>query len=88
MAFVQTHVTLKIGKQWGRKLFRGSFNAQAWGDLYPVQQAGLKNGTDFYFNKNRLSGLWGATTPFGVFLLESEFTTLFFGGVNVDQCVW
>lgn len=35
-----------------------------------------------------MSGLWGAQTPLGLYLQESETTTLFFGGVNSDQCVW
>ncbi|KAL9616716.1 MAG: hypothetical protein Q9160_008437 [Pyrenula sp. 1 TL-2023] len=72
----------------GRKLMRGSWNAQSWGDLYTSQQSGLAAGTDFYFNKNRLSGLWGAETPLSMFLKENGLTTLFFGGVNIDQCVW
>ena len=37
---------------------------------------------------DRLSGLWGAQTPLGLWLQENEITTLFFGGVNADQCVW
>jgi nicotinamidase-related amidase len=36
---------------------------------------------------DRLSGLWGPQTPLGLFLMENEITTLFFGGVNADQCV-
>ena len=72
----------------GRTLMRGSWNAQPYGPLYPAMAEGLANGTDFYFNKNRLSGLWGAQTPLGLFLQEREITTLFFGGVNADQCVW
>lgn len=36
---------------------------------------------------DRLSGLWGAQTPLGLWLQENEITTLFFGGVNADQCV-
>lgn len=36
----------------GRKLFRGSWNAQPWGDLYPAMVEGLANGTDLYFNKS------------------------------------
>jgi nicotinamidase-related amidase len=36
---------------------------------------------------DRLSGLWGAQTPLGTWLEENEMTTLFFGGVNSDQCV-
>ena len=31
---------------------------------------------------DRLSGLWGAQTPLGLYLQESETTTLFIGGVN------
>ncbi|KAL9094480.1 MAG: hypothetical protein Q9165_003330 [Trypethelium subeluteriae] len=72
----------------GRKLWRGSWNAQPYGPLYPLQTEGVAAGTDFYFNKNRLSGLWGAQTPLGLWLQENEITTLFFGGVNADQCVW
>ncbi|KAF2219257.1 Isochorismatase-like protein [Elsinoe ampelina] len=72
----------------GRKLMRGSWNAQPWGDLYPAMVEGLATGTDLYFNKNRLSGLWGAQTPLGIWLEENQITTLFFGGVNADQCVW
>ncbi|MCJ1325130.1 hypothetical protein MMC10_001792 [Thelotrema lepadinum] len=74
--------------QVGRKLMRGSWNAQPWGDLYPAMVEGMAAGTDLYFNKNRLSGLWGAQTPLGLWLQENEITTLFFGGVNADQCVW
>ncbi|KAF7162665.1 hypothetical protein CNMCM6106_009484 [Aspergillus hiratsukae] len=72
----------------GRKLMRGSWNAQPYGPLYHLQVEGVKRGTDLYFNKNRLSGLWGAQTPLGLWLQENEITTLFFGGVNADQCVW
>jgi len=53
-----------------------------------MMDEGLKAGTDLYFNKNRLSGLWGPQTPLGLWLQENEMTTLFFGGVNADQCVW
>ena len=38
--------------QIGRKLMRGSWNAQPWGDLYPAMLKGLANGTDLYFNKS------------------------------------
>jgi len=72
----------------GRKLIRGSWNAQPWGPLYPAMVEGLDTGTDLYFHKNRLSGLWGAQTPLGLWLQENSITTLFFGGVNADQCVW
>lgn len=39
--------------EMGPKLMRGSWNAEAWGDLLPVQQAGIAAGTDFYFNKSK-----------------------------------
>ncbi|KAI7559615.1 Pre-mRNA-splicing factor [Hortaea werneckii] len=72
----------------GKKLCRGSWNAQPYGPLYPAMLEGTASGTDYYFNKNRLSGLWGAQTPLGLYLQESGITTLFLGGVNSDQCVW
>jgi len=72
----------------GLKLMRGSWNAQPFGELFDLQTQGVAAGTDMYFNKNRLSGLWGAQTPLGLWLQENEYTTLFFGGVNSDQCVW
>ncbi|KAJ7708719.1 Isochorismatase hydrolase [Mycena rosella] len=72
----------------GRKLMRGSWNAQPFGDLFEEQVGGVANGTDFYFNKNRLSGMWGTSTPMQTFLEDNLITTLFFGGVNIDQCVW
>ncbi|KAK7002354.1 Isochorismatase hydrolase [Favolaschia claudopus] len=72
----------------GRKLMRGSWNAQPFGDLLDEQVGGVANGTDFYFNKNRLSGMWGTSTPMQTFLQDNMITTLFFGGVNIDQCVW
>ncbi|KAJ3924030.1 Isochorismatase hydrolase [Lentinula edodes] len=72
----------------GRKLTRGSWNAQPWGDLFTEQTEGVTNGTDFYFNKNRLSGMWGASTPMQTWLQDNSITTLFHGGVNIDQCVF
>ncbi|OCT48048.1 isochorismatase hydrolase [Cladophialophora carrionii] len=72
----------------GRLLMRGSWNAEPYGVLGTMKDAGIKAGTDLVFNKNRLSGLWGPQTPLGLWLQENEMTTLFFGGVNADQCVW
>ncbi|KAK3627370.1 hypothetical protein LTR56_019285 [Elasticomyces elasticus] len=72
----------------GKKLCRGSWNARPWGPLDPAMVEGHESGTDLYFNKNRLSGLWGSQTPLGLYLQESGTTTLFIGGVNSDQCVW
>ncbi|GAB7361605.1 hypothetical protein MBLNU230_g1657t1 [Neophaeotheca triangularis] len=74
--------------QMGRKLTRGAWNARPWGELWPAMVEGLDKGTDLHFDKNRLSGLWGSQTPLGLWLQENGLTTLFFGGVNSDQCVW
>lgn len=32
--------------------------------------------------------MWGAGTPMQTWLQDNSMTTLFFGGVNIDQCVW
>ncbi|EON95810.1 putative isochorismatase hydrolase protein [Phaeoacremonium minimum UCRPA7] len=72
----------------GQKLMRGAWNAEPWGVLGTMKDEGLAAGTDFLFHKNRLSGLWGPQTPYGQWLQENEITTIFFGGVNADQCVW
>jgi len=37
----------------GKKLCRGSWNAQPWGPLYPAMVEGLASGSDLYFNKSR-----------------------------------
>ncbi|GES60726.1 MFS transporter [Aspergillus terreus] len=37
--------------------------------------------------KNRMSGLWGASTELEVLLKGEGITTLLFAGVNTDQCV-
>ncbi|KAF1957010.1 Isochorismatase hydrolase [Byssothecium circinans] len=79
---------LSDGTPVGKKLMRGEWNARPYGPLYEAQVQGVANGTDFFFHKNRLSGLWGAQTPLGLWLEENQMTTLFFGGVNADQCVW
>ncbi|KAK7909070.1 Isochorismatase hydrolase [Apiospora marii] len=72
----------------GPMLMRDTWNARPWGVLSPLMDEGLAAGTDVLFHKNRLSGLWGAQTPFGLWLQENQITTIFFGGVNADQCVW
>ena len=72
----------------GRLLMRGSWNAEPYGVLGTMKDEGIKAGTDLWFNKNRLSGLWGPQTPLGLLVQENEISTLFFGGVNADQCVW
>lgn len=72
----------------GRLLMRGSWNAEPYDVLGTMKDEGLEAGTDLLFYKNRLSGLWGPQTPLGLWLQDNEISTLFFGGVNADQCVW
>jgi nicotinamidase-related amidase len=92
----------------GRKLMRGSWNAELWGVLEDERSKGLEEGTDWAFDKSiyfisdlskfhlfntvitidRLSGMWGTSTPLQQFLQDNSITTLFFGGVNTDQCVY
>lgn len=72
----------------GRKLMRGSWNAQAWSTLHNFQLSGLNEGTDMHFYKDRLSGLWSSESSLNKHLSERNITTLFFAGVNTDQCVW
>lgn len=73
----------------GRLLMRDTWNA----DLYPPLRAAYDAGTrlphapDVWIHKNRMSGLWGVSTPLQVFLEEQGITTLLFAGVNTDQCV-
>lgn len=66
----------------GRLLVRDSWNA----DIYPPLKAVYVT-EDVVIPKNRMSGLWGASTPFQEFLEEQGLRTLFFAGVNTDQCV-
>ena len=75
------------GTDWGRKLMRDQFNSQQYGPLFDLANEGIANGTDLYFPKNRLSGLWGAQTPLSWWLEDNSMTTLFVSGVNIDQCV-
>ncbi|KII87286.1 hypothetical protein PLICRDRAFT_177055 [Plicaturopsis crispa FD-325 SS-3] len=71
----------------GRKLVRDQWNTEPYGILGEMYKEGLKSGTDFYFPKNRQSALWGAQTPLGIWLEDTEISTLFISGVNIDQCV-
>ena len=73
----------------GRLLMRDTWNAA----LPPALDAayregqGLKATPDVWIHKNRMSGMWGATTPCEEFLKKEGITTLLFAGVNTDQCV-
>lgn len=72
---------------FGRLLMRDSLNAQLYGPLQEEYLKGSSAGTDFWIHKNRMSGLWGYQSALDLFLQENGLTTLFFAGVNADQCV-
>jgi nicotinamidase-related amidase len=40
-----------------------------------------------WLHKNRMSGMWGASTMCEEFLKKEGIRTLLFTGVNTDQCV-
>ncbi|EPQ60662.1 Isochorismatase hydrolase [Gloeophyllum trabeum ATCC 11539] len=76
-----------LGRDWGRLLMRDQRNAELYG---PLQQEYMKNkdaGTDIWIHKNRMSAIWGYQTALDLYLKENGITTLFFSGVNADQCV-
>lgn len=76
-----------LGNGWGGVLMRGSKNAALYGPLHDEWLKGKEDGTDLWFNKNRVGGLWGPGTAAGLYIKEEGLTTLFFTGVNTDQCV-
>ncbi|EME45500.1 hypothetical protein DOTSEDRAFT_71270 [Dothistroma septosporum NZE10] len=73
----------------GRMLMRGQWNTGLCAPLDKVfaEGARLATGPDVWIHKNRMSGLWGARTELEEFLEEEGLRTLFFAGVNTDQCV-
>jgi len=72
---------------FGRLLMRDAKNSELYGPLQDEYVKGQAAGTDFWIHKNRMSGLWGYQTSLDLFLKENGLTTLFFAGVNADQCV-
>lgn len=83
-------VDLGDGKivEGGRILMRDSWNAA----LYPPLEEEYRRGSsgappDVWIHKNRMSALWGQGTELEQFLQKEGITTLFFAGVNTDQCV-
>ena len=83
-------VTLEDGTKTsgGRLLFRDTWNAGVTPALEKAYQEGLKaDPPDIWIHKNRMSGLWGASTPCTEFLDKEGIRTLLFAGVNTDQCV-
>lgn len=72
----------------GRLLFRDTWNAALTPELDAAYQEGLSAPVpDVWIHKNRMSGLWGATSLCTDFLDKEGIKTLFFAGVNTDQCV-
>ena len=73
----------------GRLLMRDTWNAA----LPPALEAAYKEGLslkekpDVWIHKNRMSGLWGSSTPCTEYLEREDIKTLLFAGVNTDQCV-
>lgn len=78
-------VTLPSGEaiDAGDLLVRDSWNA----DIYPPLKSLYNPDTDAWIHKNRMSGLWGSDTPLQAYLGKEGLRTLFFAGVNTDQCV-
>lgn len=72
---------------FGRLLMRDQYNSALYGPLQHLYEQGRDLGTDVWIHKNRMSGLWGPQTALDLYLQENGITTLFFAGVNADQCV-
>jgi nicotinamidase-related amidase len=73
----------------GRLLVRDAWNSALYPPLDSVFEEGsrLSHNPDVWIHKDRMSGLWGATTDCEEFLKSEGLKTLFFAGVNTDQCV-
>ncbi|KAE9408094.1 Isochorismatase hydrolase [Gymnopus androsaceus JB14] len=71
---------------FGKLLMRGEKNSELYGPLQGLYEDGKDKGTDFWIHKNRMSGIWDQS-HLENFLRENGITTLFFAGVNADQCV-
>lgn len=73
----------------GRLLMRDTWNASLPPALNAAYEEGLKaeKNPDVWIHKNRMSGLWGSSTPCTEYLEKKGIATLLFAGVNTDQCV-
>lgn len=73
----------------GKMLMRDMWNSA----LYPpldrlyIEGSKLPSRADIWINKNRPSAMWGQRTDLELFLEKEGLQTLFFAGVNTDQCV-
>ena len=72
---------LRDGK--GRCLMRNSWNAELYGPL----KSASKPDIDTICAKTRVSGMWHEGTEFSKTLTHDGLKTLFFAGVNTNQCV-
>lgn len=84
-------VIIEDGKtvEAGRLLMKGTWNACLPIELNDAFVEGEKKEkkADVWIHKNRMSGLWGSGTPCTEYLDREGIRTLFFAGVNTDQCV-
>jgi len=77
----------------GGLLMRDSWNAALFPPLDKIYEEGTKlekkegSKPDVWIHKNRMSGMWGRSTPCEEFLEKEGIRTLLFTGVNTDQCV-
>jgi nicotinamidase-related amidase len=73
----------------GRMLMRDQWNSALYPPLNKMYDEGKKLETrpDVWIHKNRMSGMWGPKTACEEFLEKERIRTLFFTGVNTDQCV-
>lgn len=72
-----------LGGGKGRCLVAGEWNAE----IYEPLRRAVDEVDDVRCAKNRMSGLWCEDQPLWRYLKESGKKTLFFAGVNTDQCV-
>ncbi|KAK8072399.1 isochorismatase [Apiospora saccharicola] len=73
-----------LGDGKGRTLMAGEWNAEIYA---PLVEAGAVHPEDTHCAKDRMSGLWCESQPLWRHLEEASTRTLFFAGVNTDQCV-
>ena len=72
----------------GRMLVKQQWNTELSPDLRKDYEASLNsNKPDIVIDKIRISGMHNVDTPAGKYLRDKGLKTLFFAGVNTDQCV-
>ena len=73
----------------GGLLMRDAWNSGLMTPLDKMYEEGakLESRPDVWIHKNRMSGMWGGKTECEEFLEKEGIRTLFFTGVNTDQCV-